>query len=70
MTKFCVRIKIQDNNNKIQTLMGKLIDEDEQFITIKTGQGNIITANKKFLVSVEQTKIKFINQTKKEEDEC
>jgi len=67
MTKFCVRIKIQDNNNKIQTLLGKLIDEDEQFITIKTGQGNTITANKKFLVSVEHTKVKYINQTKKED---
>jgi len=68
MSEFCVRVKFQDAE-RIKVIVGKLLNETDDSITIKTGAGNIIEINRKFIVTKEHTQIVFQYQTKEDRNE-
>lgn len=62
--EFCVRVKFQ-LGEQIRVVLGKFIGEDNEFLQLKTGNGNVVEISKKHIILKEVTRIPFAQ--KKEE---
>lgn len=55
---FCVRVKFEDDGKQV-IILGRLLNENTDFIKIETGKGNIVELNRKIILSIEHTSIIF-----------
>lgn len=55
----CWRLKFLSDLNEEVVLLGLIVDQDGDFVTLKTGSGRLYTIARSHLLLLHQTKIPF-----------